>query len=179
MSWRAPDITVCPLQGHTAHKLLLQAPNSNGTQGAYIENSCLPPTMPRSLETLGASRSQAIKGCHSLGWEFEPLFQQCIWGETPPKNRHLFIKMCVFSLTCLNFSHLQSTLHLMQGTYWDVFPLLKTSFELVNFGAFYCFCHFLFHLFHISKMFPFEDFFSSGETKKSCSGWDWVNRGAG
>ena len=27
-------------------------------------------------------------------------------------------------------------------------------------------CHFLFHLFHISKMFPFEDFFHPGTQKK-------------
>ena len=49
------------------------------------------------------------------------------------KPRNLFIKNCAFILTCLNFSHLQSTLHLMQNTYWDIFfhyskqffPLLK------------------------------------------------------
>ena len=35
----------------------------------------------------------------------------------------------------------------------------------------------LFHLFHISKMFPFEDFFHPGKhTQKSCSGQNWVNR---
>ena len=34
-----------------------------------------------------------------------------------PKTWNLFIKKCVFILTCLNFSHLQNTLHLMQYTY--------------------------------------------------------------
>ena len=34
---------------------------------------------------------------------------------------------------------------------------------------------FLFHFFHISKTFFFEDFFLSGETKKSCLGPDQVN----
>ena len=54
---------------------------------------------------------------------------------------------------------------------FDVIHLLRhflhcsKHFELVDFDAFYCFCHFLFHLFYISKTFPFEDFFSSGETK--------------
>ena len=48
----------------------------------------------------------------------------------------LFIKNCVFILTCLNFSHLQSALHLMQYTYQDAFPLLKTVLELVSFDAF-------------------------------------------
>ena len=50
---------------------------------------------------------------------------------TPQKN--LFIKNIVFIPTCLNFSHLQSTLHLMRYTYQDLFPLLKTVFELVDF----------------------------------------------
>ena len=36
----------------------------------------------------------------------------------------------------LNFSHLQSTLHLMQYTYWDAFSTALNSFELVNFDAF-------------------------------------------
>ena len=37
-------------------------------------------------------------------------------GETPPKPRNLFIETHVCILTCLNFSHLQSTLHLRQYT---------------------------------------------------------------
>ena len=53
-----------------------------------------------------------------------------------PKNLE-FIYNNVGILTCLNFSHLQSTVHLMQYTYQDVFfLLLKTVFELVNFDAF-------------------------------------------
>ena len=81
------------------------------------------------------------------------------------KTPKFICKKCVFILTCLNFSHLQSTLHWMWYTYWDVFPLLKTVFELINSDAFLCFCRFLFHLFHTSKTFPFEAFLS-GETKK-------------
>ena len=34
----------------------------------------------------------------------------------PKTSQNLFIKNCVFILTCLNFSHLESTLHLMQHT---------------------------------------------------------------
>ena len=56
-------------------------------------------------------------------------------GETP-KTWNLFIKNCVFILTYLNFSHLQTTLHLMKYTYLDFFPLLKTVFELIDFDAF-------------------------------------------
>ena len=46
----------------------------------------------------------------------------------PPKTQNLFIKTCVFILTCLNFSHLQSTLHLMQYTYGDIFSTAQNSF---------------------------------------------------
>ena len=46
------------------------------------------------------------------------------------------MKNYVFIVTCLNFSHLQSPLHLMQYTYRDFFPLFKTVFELVDFDAF-------------------------------------------
>ena len=55
---------------------------------------------------------------------------------TPPKW-NVIIKNCAFILTCLKFRHLQSTLHLMQYIYQDVFsPLLKTVFELIDFDAF-------------------------------------------
>ena len=54
------------------------------------------------------------------------------------------------------------TIHLQR----HFFPLLKTVFEFVDFDAFQCFCHFLFHLFHIGKTFPFEDFFHLGNPKK-------------
>ena len=43
-----------------------------------------------------------------------------------PKNtQNLFIKNCVFILTCLIFSHVQTTLHLMQYTYQDVFSTVQ------------------------------------------------------
>ena len=100
-----------------------------------------------------------------------------------PKNWNLFIKNCVFILTCLNFSHLQSALHLMQYTYPDVFSTAQNRFWTRQFWCLFeassCFCCFLLHLFHISKMFPFEDFFLSEETKKYCTGWDQVNREGG
>ena len=58
-----------------------------------------------------------------------------IYKGVPPKMEFI-CKKCVFTLTCLNFSHLQTTLHLMQYTYQDVFPLLRMVFELVDFDAF-------------------------------------------
>ena len=58
-----------------------------------------------------------------------------VQGADPPKQ-NVFIKNCVFILTCLNFSHLQSTLYLMQYTYRDVFSTLRTVFEITDFDAF-------------------------------------------
>ena len=56
---------------------------------------------------------------------FLSLFCKTVWGATP-KPEYIY-KNCVFILTCLNFGQLQSTLHLMQYTYWDIFfPLLKS-----------------------------------------------------
>ena len=52
----------------------------------------------------------------------------------PQKTEFIYKKLCI--LTCLNFSHLQSTLHLMQSTYGDVFPLFTTVFDLIDFDAF-------------------------------------------
>ena len=46
-------------------------------------------------------------------------------GSKKPWN--LFIKNCVFILTCLNFSHLQSTLHLMRCTYQGFFSTTQNS----------------------------------------------------
>ena len=76
-------------------------------------------------------------------------------------------------------SHLQSTLHLMQYTYPDFLSLLKTVFRLVDFDTVQRSCHFLFHLFHIGKMFSFRNFFIQGNNKKGHSQWDWVNREGG
>ena len=90
----------------------------------------------------------------------------------PPKLE--FIKNCVSILTCLNLSHLQSALHFMQYSYRDIFSTAECGFELAGFNALWCFCSFLFHLFHISKTFPSEDFSHQGN-KKSFSGPDGVN----
>ena len=53
----------------------------------------------------------------------------------PPQNPE-FIKNCVFIFTCLNFSDLQGTLHLMQYTYQDFFSTAQNSFEFISSGAF-------------------------------------------
>ena len=89
----------------------------------------------------------------------------------PPKPRNLFITNCVFSLTCLNFSHFQNTLHLMQYTYWDFFPSVWTCW-------FWCLLVLL--LFVVSPL-PHQQnlslwgLFSSGEINKKIvqreTGW--------
>ena len=49
-------------------------------------------------------------------------------GDPPQNTKKLFIKNSVFIPTSLNFSHLQSTLHLKQYTYWDIFSTIQNSF---------------------------------------------------
>ena len=83
-----------------------------------------------------------------------------------PKSQNLFIKKCILILICLNFSHLQTTLHLMQYTYWDFFPLLKIVFELIDFDAFLVLL-----LFFVSRLPHWQNvslwgLISSGETNK-------------
>ena len=106
------------------------------------------------------------------------IMAQKIWGR--PKKWNLFIKNYVFICTCLNFSHLQNTLYLMQYTYWDVFPMLKNSFWT---RWFWCLLvllpFFLFHLFHVGKTFPFVDFLHPGKQRKSHSRRDQVNKDGG
>ena len=119
---------------------------------------------PDSLEVC---RVYIFKAVNSIPWD------------GTPKIPEFMIRNCVFILTCLNFSHLQSTLHLMQYTYWDVFPTAQNSFWTNRFWCFSVFLPFLFHLFHIGKTLPFEDFFPSGETKRSWLEWDQVNREGG
>ena len=97
-----------------------------------------------------------------------------MWRQTPQKTELIFKKR-VFSLTCLNFSHLQNILHLMQYTYVDIFSTTQNSFWTRQFWCVLVLLPFFFHLFHIGKMFPLEDFFIWGNEKKSCSGWDLVN----
>ena len=60
-------------------------------------------------------------------------FSLHIYLRRTQKTWNLFIKYCVFILTCLNFSHLQSTLHLMQYTCWDFFSTVQNSIRTCGF----------------------------------------------
>ena len=110
-----------------------------------------------------------------------------------PKTTIIYLyKNCEFILTCLNFSHLQSTLHLRQYTTKTFF---YCSNHFLNSSILMAFCAsavLLFHLFHMisswwhdinmmtsAKCFPLWTFSSRETKKKSCSGWDWVNREGG
>ena len=86
---------------------------------------------------------------------------------------------CMFIHTCLNFSHLQSTLHLMQYTYRDFCPPAKN-----NFWTHQIWCLLVLPPFSVSplahqQIFAFEDFFTQEnkhQQPKNCSGRDQVNR---
>ena len=84
----------------------------------------------------------------------------------PPKW-NLFIKNCVFILTRLNFSNLQSTLHEMQYTYRDIFFTAQNSFWTHQFWCllallpFFCFTSSTW-----AKHFPLRTFFIEGNRKR-------------
>ena len=96
----------------------------------------------------------------------------------PPHNPEFIYKNCVFILTCLNFSHLQSTLHLMQYTYRDIFfhsseQFLNSSI-LMPFSASAIFCS---ASFTSAKCFPLRTFFIQGNKNKVTRGKiRWIGR---
>ena len=67
----------------------------------------------------------------------------CIYTREDPEKMEFIYENCVFILTCLNFSHLQSSLHLIQYTYRDVFSTAQkflNSSILMPFSASAIFC---------------------------------------
>ena len=99
-----------------------------------------------------------------------------IYMSGTPQNQNLFIKNCVFIFTCLKFSHLQSTLHLIQ--YWDIFSNYSKQFLnlliLMPFNASAVFC---FTSWSTSANIPLWGLFSSEETKKVPQGKiGWIGR---
>ena len=99
-----------------------------------------------------------------------------------PQNWNLFIKNCVFILTHLNFSHLQSTLHVMQYIYRDFFSSTQKflkSFIFMPFSASAVFC---FTSSPSAKRFSLKIFFIWGnkQTNKKSHLWhNWVTREGG
>ena len=82
---------------------------------------------------------------------------------------------------CLNFSHLQSTLQLMQCTYWDIFSTAQNSFwtcwfwcllVLLPFCLFVCFTSS-----KSAKHFPLMTFFHPGKQDNVIQGEiRWIRR---
>ena len=88
----------------------------------------------------------------------------------PPQNMgFIYKKLCIYPYMIklqLPSKYGISTL-LRQYTNQDIFFHCSKKFlNLLILMPFSASALFLFHLFHISKMFPFEDFFSPRETKK-------------
>ena len=78
------------------------------------------------------------------------------------------LKNCVFILTSLKFSHLQSALHLMQYIHWDIFSTAQSSFWIHRFW-----CLLVPLSFFVSPL-PYQQdislwglFFTQGNKKKS------------
>ena len=96
----------------------------------------------------------------------------------PKKVDLIYKKKCIYSYM-FKLSHLQSTLHLMQYTYRDVFSTAQNRFLnfsiLMPFSTSVLFCF----ISSISVNISLWGLFSSGETKKSHSEWDQVNREGG
>ena len=84
----------------------------------------------------------------------------------------------VFSLTCLNFSHFQCTLHLMQYIYQDFFP--HSSKQFLNLSILMLLVLLLFFVSPLPhrQNVSLEDFFHPGR-QKSSSGQDRVSREGG
>ena len=88
-----------------------------------------------------------------------------------------FIKHCVFILTCLNFSRLQSTLHLMQCTHWDIFPTAQSSFCTHQFCCLLVLLPLFVSLLPHWQNVSLWGLFSSWETKKLLGGEiRWIGR---
>ena len=86
------------------------------------------------------------------------------------QNTEFILRNCAFILTCLNFSHLQSTFHLMQNTCQDFIQLFKTvlnSSILMLFSAFVVF----FTSSTLAKHLPLRTFFILGTKKVT---WDKI-----
>ena len=88
----------------------------------------------------------------------------------------IYEKLCIYSYIFKRHSPSKyspfDTIHL-SGLFFHCSKQFLNSSILMPFSAS---AIFLLHLFHISKTFPYEDFFHPGKLKKSLSGQDQVNR---
>ena len=97
-------------------------------------------------------------------------------GGGGPKKWNLFIKTCLFILTCLNFSQLQSTVRFMQYPYQDELSTAQNSFWTCLFRCLLvCLPFFCFPASTSGKSFPLRTVIIHGD-RKSHSERDQVNR---
>ena len=89
-------------------------------------------------------------------------------GRPPQKMEFIYKKLCI--LMYLHFRLLQSTLHLMQNTYQDVFSTLQNGFWISILMTFRAFAVFCFTSSTSAKHFPLRTFFIWGNKKKRRSG---------
>ena len=92
----------------------------------YFKCMCLTIIAHLGSFWIWATVNNALVGSECYLFEIPIIILLDIWGGTQILS--LFIKNCVFILTCLNFSDFQSTLHLMQYTYQDFFFTAQNSF---------------------------------------------------
>ena len=128
--------------------------------------NCMHCSTPLYIRDLNILRSGDPWGPWSQSPSPNPMDTEGLYEGGPPKTWNLFIKSWVFILTCLNFSHLQNTLHLMQYTYQDFFSTAQNSFWTC---WFWCLLQLL--LFFVLFLPHWQNvslwrLFSSGETNK-------------
>ena len=105
--------------------------------------------------------------------------QELHYTRRDPKNQNLFIKNCVFILTCLNFSHLRNTLRLMQDSYWDHVSTAQHSVWTCQFWGFSVLLPFFVSSLPHQRSVYLWGLFSLGETSKNHSGQYQINREGG
>ena len=101
-----------------------------------------------------------------------------MWHTRGTQKMELIFKTCVFILTCLNFSHLQSTLHLTKYTIWDIFSTAQNSFSPLQ-----LLCLLVLLLFLVSPLPPQQNIslwglFSPGKQKQKATQGEirWIGR---
>ena len=105
--------------------------------------------------------------CNEGGCSEEAGMGRLYKGRSSPTKQNLFVKNCVFILTCLNYSHIQSTLHLMLYTYQDVFSTTQNSVWTRFWCLFVLLPFFVLPLPHWQNISLLRTFFIQGNKNKS------------
>ena len=94
----------------------------------------------------------------------------CTWERTPQNPEYIYKNLCTYMftyiLTWLNFSHLQSSLHLMQYTYGNVLSTAQNGFWTCWFWWLLELLLFFVSLIPHGQNVSLWGLFSLGETKK-------------